>query len=227
VPHRERLDIAKTEREIIIGISHSKMDIFVRVMSTGKVLTLSVSGATTVSDIKQQIQAHENVLPKYQRLQFCGTLLETDAARVSELNIGAESTLTLTLRVDSGHEVAAMFVNLQTIPEIFAQIQIIKAKIDELYAHILSIVEVKKFSYRAEFVVREGGCPIFQVNEIENKVAASTIIDNFKMDGDLIRVKDYFHDCIDYEVTTVDDLARLNQQMFNTWTCLLKAVVKR
>jgi hypothetical protein len=143
------------------------------------------------------------------------------------LNIGAESTLTLTLRVDSGHEVAAMFVNLETIPEIFAQIQIIKAKIDELYAHILSIVEVKKFSYRAEFVVREGGCPIFQVNEIENKVAASTIIDNFKMDGDLIRVKDYFHDCIDYEVTTVDDLARLNQQMFNTWTCLLKAVVKR
>jgi hypothetical protein len=72
--------ILQTEREIIIGMSHSKMDIFVRVMSTGKVLTLSVSGATTVSDIKQQIQAHENVFPKYQRLQFCGTLLETDAA---------------------------------------------------------------------------------------------------------------------------------------------------
>jgi hypothetical protein len=194
----------------------AKIDIFVRVTSTGKVFTLSVSGETTVSDIKQQIQAQENVLPKYQRLLFGGTLLDKDTAKISELNIGAESTLSLTLRVDSGHEVAAMFVDLQTIPEVFVQIDIVKGKNDELYAQILSIVEVRKFSYRAELVVREDGSPNFQVNEIENKVAASTIIDNFKMDGDMIKVKDYFNDCIDFEVTTVDDLARLNLEMFNT-----------
>jgi hypothetical protein len=143
-------------------------------------------------------------------------LLENDTARISELNIGAESTLSLTLRVDSGHEVAAMFLDLHTILEVFVQIDIVKGKNDELFAQILSIVEVRKFSYRAELVVREDGSPIFQVNEIENKVAASTIIDAFKMDGDMIKVKDYFNDCINFEVTTVDDLARLKHEMFYT-----------
>jgi hypothetical protein len=194
----------------------AKIDIFVRVMSTGKICTLSVSGETTVSDIKQQIQAQQNVLPKYQKLLFGRTLLDNDTARISELNIGAESTLSLTLRVDSGHEVAAMFVDIQTIPDVFVQIDIVKGKNDELFAQILLIVEVRKFSYCAELVVREDGSPNFQINEIENKVAASTIIDNFKMDGDMIKVKDYFNDCIDFEVTTVDDLARLNLEMFNT-----------
>ena len=32
----------------------------------------------------------------------------------------------------------------------------------------------------------------------------------------MIKVKDYFNDCINFEVTTVDDLARLNHEMFYT-----------
>ena len=122
-----------------------KMNVFVRILNSGSTITLDkVTRESTVADIKAMIEAQENVLPLYQQLRFSGNLLDNDSSTMCELNISAESILTLTLRVDSGHEVAARFVGLQTIPQVFEQIVFVKEKNEELYAQIQAIVEVKK-----------------------------------------------------------------------------------
>jgi hypothetical protein len=120
----------------------------------------------------------------------------------------------LALRVDSGHEVAARFVGLQTIPQVFEQIVNVKEKNEELCAQIRAIKAVKKLSYNVKYTIREDGLPSVQVVETETMVAKSTIIGEFKMDGNMIEVKDYLNDRIVYDTKKVSDLARLNIEMF-------------
>jgi hypothetical protein len=194
-------------------MSQARMNIYVRIPSTGKSLTLAVGRENTVSDVKNLISAEENIHPQYQRLLFSGTLLDDESAKLSDLNINAESTITLALRVDSGHEVSARFTGLQTIPQVFEQIVIVKEKNEELYAQIQAVVEVKKLSYFAEYVVDEDGVPSFRAVEEEEKVAASAIIDEFALECDFHRVKDYFKDRINYDITTVAELVDMNQAL--------------
>jgi hypothetical protein len=190
------------------------MNIFVRIMNTGSAITLAVTRDSTVADVKAMIATQENVHPKYQKLGFSGNLLDNDSSTLCELNVSAESTLMLTLRVDSGYEVAAKFVGLQTLPEVFDQIVLVKEQNEALYAQIQTIGEVIKLSYNVEYAIREDVSPSFQVVERETKVAASTIIDQFRMDGNMIAVNDYFNDHIVYDINNVSDLARLNGEMF-------------
>jgi hypothetical protein len=162
------------------------MNIFVRIMNTGNSITLAVTRDSTVADVKAMIETQENVHPKYQKLGFSGNLLDNDSTTLCELNVSAESTLMLTLRVDSEYEVAAKFVGLQTLPEVFDQIVLVKQQNEALYAQIQANDEVSKLSYNVEYgTIREDGSPSFQVMERETKVAASTIIDQFRMDGNI------------------------------------------
>ena len=129
------------------------MNIFVRIMTTGSAITLAVTRDSTVADVKAMIATQENVHPKYQNLRFSGNLLDNDSSTLCELNVSAESTLTLVLRVDSGYEVASKFVGLQTLPEVFDQIVLVKQQNEALYAQIQAIGEVSKLSYNVEYLL--------------------------------------------------------------------------
>jgi hypothetical protein len=190
------------------------MNIFVRIANTGLQISLAVTKESTVANVKAMIETKENVHSQYQNLLFSGNLLDNDTSKLCELNISAESTLTLALRIDSGHEVAARFVGLETIPQVFEQIVFVKEKNEELYAQIQAIVKVKRLRYNVEYTIREDGSPSFQVVERETMVAASTIIDEFEMDGNMIEVRDYLCDRIVYDIRSLSDLVRLNTEMF-------------
>lgn len=68
---------------------------------TGKAITLDVSPAQTIGQLKQEIQDCEGIPPEQQRLVFAGRQLEEEHT-LAEYNIQKESTVHLVLRLRGG-----------------------------------------------------------------------------------------------------------------------------
>ena len=190
------------------------MKILIRI-DFGETIVIDVSADDSVENIKRNIHAATQILPKYQKLAFCGAVLD-DESLVSELNIQPESTLMLSVRIDSGYTVSQKFVGLTSITAIFEEAQNVKALNDELHAAISGVSEVNKFHYHGEYSLNEEKLPVFNIVEECEVVSASSILGDFEMDGELHAVKDYFNDKIDFSVASFGDLMRLNEEMMGT-----------
>jgi hypothetical protein len=126
-----------------------------------------------------------------------------------------DTIIHLNLRPDSGYEMTHMFVGLRTMPQVFEQIAEVKLKNEELYTEIQAAEHFRKLHYCAEYCLNgEGRAASFRVIEKVDIVPAAMIAENFRMDGQLTKVKDYFNDHIIYDVNIVSDLARINHDMF-------------
>jgi riboflavin synthase len=70
------------------------MQVFVKNISTGKMITLELETSDGVENIKQQIQVIEGILPENQSIYFDGKKLE-DSRTISDYNISKSSVLIL------------------------------------------------------------------------------------------------------------------------------------
>ena len=87
------LTLAITLLSILSGNLHA-MQIFVKNISTGKMITLELESSDDVENIKQQIQVIEGILPETQSLYFDGKKLE-EGRTISDYNISKSSVLIL------------------------------------------------------------------------------------------------------------------------------------
>jgi hypothetical protein len=185
----------------------------IRINLNEKVVSLSVEDSTSIAEIKNRIEATEGIQRKYQQLYFGEAELD-DCATISDLGVESESIFHLNLSIDSGYEVWHKFIGLKTIPDVFEQIVDVKVLNEELFAQIKATTEVEKINYFAEYSVNEGGSAVIQIIGRVETVQAARIIADFKLDGTLAKVKDYFNDHIVYDVSNGEDLGRVNADMF-------------
>jgi hypothetical protein len=78
------------------------MQVFVKNISTGKMITLELETSDLVENLKQKIQEMEGIPTQSQNLFFGGEKL-MDGRTMSDYNIQKESTLHLVLRLRGGN----------------------------------------------------------------------------------------------------------------------------
>lgn len=77
------------------------MQIFVKVLSSGKTISLQVEGNDSIESTKQKIFDQEGIPTDHQILIFAGTLMD-DAKTLYDYNITKEATINLVLRLRGG-----------------------------------------------------------------------------------------------------------------------------